>query len=1030
MAKVGSSQFSKSARESVFASIIDAEITENKNVLDIVDFLESPLGPPVTLYPVQRVIAKAIYGVPMDKKPIKVPVYDKHKEKLLYQMTEAEFVNYLAAEGRINVKDWRDLPQRGFNEAVILAGRRGGKALALDTPIRTPSGWTTMGAIQPGDYVFGQSGQPTLVIATSPVAYDRPCYRVSFSDGSEVVADEDHEWATWDQKRGKTFTYENPRTKDFPSNWPTWTSVGPGYAKYSREERKQIAVWKAGGLSAKAIGERLGRSAGAIQQQWNHPVPSPTIKVTHTTREIRESLRHQRGGYNHSIPASRALVLPSVCVLPMDPYVLGYLLGDGDTTGSGRVACHPDDREWLMQKFEAAGHPCTPCSDSGHFYAKGIRSPWESMDLHKGKHVPPAYFQAPLEQRLALVQGMVDSDGGVDSHGSYRFHNTNFDLAAGFRDMVTSLGAIPSTHRRAGRERKGVVGRESWDVIVSTDLPLSLLPRKAGKARKTWGFEQKARRIVAVTPIPSVPVKCICVDAPDSLYLAGRSLIPTHNSQLVSALACYKLYRLLSIRNPQEYYGLVDGSVVDFTFLAQDEDGAQRLYTKMRQDVNQSSFFSPYIKGGSGTSRMQFVTEADRGKRDVLPSINVESHPCTTRSARGPSAIFLAFDEFAHFRSATGSSSDEVYEAASPAVANFKNPNDGTLDSLIVSITSPWTRVGKLWSLWQDAHTYGVDSGVFAIRVATTEMNPGVPKEILTKAFRTSPLTWQAEYGGEFLDSSESFVSNADLLACVDSGRKNVDRFHPRLIGKYYFWGLDLGFKKDASALAVCHWEYNAEGSLILVFDYVDRMMVGEAPYTDVVELPVNDVFRWLQEMQLLMPGCKGATDQHGGSMFTQMARQMGLEFIDLVHFTSGLNSQMYYVLKGFITQRTLRLPDEPKVVAELQNLEATYTGKYTIKVEAPPEKNAHDDMADAIALAAWQANQWLLNEGQRYLGESAISTMMTPEIAGEGTLLPDLDAVSLTQLRLMERHRQMSSGFSSNLEGGMVSPRLFFRRR
>ena len=70
----------------------------------------------------------------------------------------------------------------------------GGEALALDAPIGTPTGWTTMGQIEVGQYVFAEDGRPVQVTATTEVSQGRPCYRVTFSDGSSIVADESHLW--------------------------------------------------------------------------------------------------------------------------------------------------------------------------------------------------------------------------------------------------------------------------------------------------------------------------------------------------------------------------------------------------------------------------------------------------------------------------------------------------------------------------------------------------------------------------------------------------------------------------------------------------------------------------------------------------------------------------------------------------------------------------------------------------------------------------------------------------------------------
>src|SRR3954469_18904635 len=86
-------------------------------------------------------------------------------------------------------------------QLIVIAGRPAmGKALALDTPLVTPTGWTTMGEVRVGDRLMGADGRPTTVVAATEVLTDRPCYRVMFSDGSEIVADALHQWVT--ERRG------------------------------------------------------------------------------------------------------------------------------------------------------------------------------------------------------------------------------------------------------------------------------------------------------------------------------------------------------------------------------------------------------------------------------------------------------------------------------------------------------------------------------------------------------------------------------------------------------------------------------------------------------------------------------------------------------------------------------------------------------------------------------------------------------------------------------------------------------------
>ncbi|MGO1855240.1 MAG: DnaB-like helicase N-terminal domain-containing protein, partial [Microbacteriaceae bacterium] len=82
-------------------------------------------------------------------------------------------------------------------QMIVVAARPAmGKALALDTPLPTPAGWTTMGEVQVGDELYDADGRPTRVVAATDVMSDRPCYEVEFSDGSTIIADAEHQWVT------------------------------------------------------------------------------------------------------------------------------------------------------------------------------------------------------------------------------------------------------------------------------------------------------------------------------------------------------------------------------------------------------------------------------------------------------------------------------------------------------------------------------------------------------------------------------------------------------------------------------------------------------------------------------------------------------------------------------------------------------------------------------------------------------------------------------------------------------------------
>ena len=82
-------------------------------------------------------------------------------------------------------------------QMVVIAARPAlGKALALDTPLPTPTGWTTMGEVRVGDHLIGADGKPTRVVAATEIMHERPCFEVEFDDGTVIIADAGHQWRT------------------------------------------------------------------------------------------------------------------------------------------------------------------------------------------------------------------------------------------------------------------------------------------------------------------------------------------------------------------------------------------------------------------------------------------------------------------------------------------------------------------------------------------------------------------------------------------------------------------------------------------------------------------------------------------------------------------------------------------------------------------------------------------------------------------------------------------------------------------
>ncbi|WP_459970444.1 replicative DNA helicase [Nocardioides pyridinolyticus] len=368
-------------------------------------------------------------------------------------------------------------------QMIIVAARPAmGKALALDTPLPTPTGWTTMGEVQVGDLLYDADGLPTRVVAATEVMTGRPCYEVEFSDGSRIVADAQHQWLT-----------------------------------ETRAARK--SKWAADHQYNRARNQRIAASVVTTEEI------AATVRVNADERA------------NHAVLNAGALAAPDAA-LPIPPYALGAWLGDGHSA-SARITCETDEipmyLEGLGLRVEHRGAMLysvkLPEGDRRGSFQGLLRE----LGVLNGKHIPTAYLRASEQQRRELLAGLMDTDGTVvRGVGSCQFAVTSKRLADDVHELVVSLGY------KCGRTTKAVQGRSEatstcYILNFSATDDVFRLERKhlLHKEERPQTTSRIGRRyITAVRPIESVPVRCVQVDNDDHLYLAGESMIPTHNSTL------------------------------------------------------------------------------------------------------------------------------------------------------------------------------------------------------------------------------------------------------------------------------------------------------------------------------------------------------------------------------------------------------------------------------------------------------------------------------------------------------------------
>ena len=461
------------------------------------------------------------------------------------------------------------LVARSLNEythAVIEAATGTGKALDVDTPIPTPTGWKKMGDLVRGDLVFDERGHPTHVMAAFDVMYHRTCYEVVFSDGSSIVADAEHEWAShtsvdrsWSSRpRTSVYAAKNFVTSDQLAMLDRLIALSQNDNTLSVDEATALigghhwSVYQAAGKIAPVNAEErparyprrtlLTAARGRLARDLSEQRRDGRAYTLVTTERMAATLKvGSPARANHAIPVAGPLVLPDAD-LPIAPYFLGVWLGDGSRRSNQITTADPA----LITEIERDGYTVRSLKSHPYLYAvddengkavsrwqPGMTGRLRALGLHLNKHIPAIYLRVSEQQRRAILAGLLDTDGTVSRCGAVEFTTTNPQLAQDVYEIICSLGFRPSL--RCGRSRyKEKDCGPKWTLAFTTDEQVFRLERKAiahkERLRNYSTERNRFRYVVAVREVPSRPVRCIQVESRSHLYLAGQSMIPTHNS--------------------------------------------------------------------------------------------------------------------------------------------------------------------------------------------------------------------------------------------------------------------------------------------------------------------------------------------------------------------------------------------------------------------------------------------------------------------------------------------------------------------
>jgi hypothetical protein len=476
---------------------------------------------------------------------------------------------------------------------------------------------------------------------------------------------------------------------------------------------------------------------------------------------------------------------------------------------------------------------------------------------------------------------------------------------------------------------------------------------------------------------------------------------------LSAVFASYELYRLISMGNPQKYYGLPNGNRIQIISVATDKDQAGLLFNDVTAHLTKCEFFKPYVANNT-QSLVQFRTPYDiekygptvRHENGKFTSFNgkaslrVTFKASVSKGLRGSGNIMIILDEMAHFQDKGNSSAKDIYDAVAPSTMAFspKDPKDsfipvGPVESRIISISSPLNRSGKFYELFHFAMSRAEGSeNMLAIQAPTWEVNPTVEPEYLRQKYHEDPTVFMTEYGADFSDRVRAWIErDKDLLDCIVPERKPRTAGPPRYPHQM---GIDVGVSanQDGTAIVVTHLEGDK-----VVMDYHEVWYAGTSwresnPHLtepllsyartieDVDRLDFDEISNWIYELCRKFHISDGIFDRWNGLPLEQSLHKKGLKQFKSEFFTRDQKSRMFQATKLTMMDHRLELYDYPlpkngseggkhsAFINELLTLEATQFAKSQVTVEAPKIAGAHDDISDALVRSVWLSLEKLVN--------------------------------------------------------------------
>lgn len=467
---------------------------------------------------------------------------------------------------------------RRYRECFIYVPRKNGKELDVGTLIPTPSGFTTIGELKVGDTVFDKDGKPCSVVFVADRRVPEKAYKVTFSSGQVALAGADHQWHVISRKQHPD---KNNKT-----------------AKVNR---------KAG---VKTVSNKTSEST--YEDVW-------------TTQQLFDTGVDCGSGKTFSIPMHSGIECEEAN-LPIDPYILGAWLGDGSSSGPYLSVGDEDIDHWKGYK-KVRRKTCWTVT-----LPEIAGSKLYDTNLKNNKHIPEEYFTASRNQRLRLLQGLMDTDGFVSLRGTdISISQKNKTLADGIFRLCYSLG-LKATLNSVRKTCQTGQTNSYYQVQFAAgrdEHPVFTLPRKLNRMKTSRG-RSKSNHIVSIEPTTPTEMVCIQVDAPSGTYLFGEQYLTTHNTTAFGAIITLIMFFVDSEKRSQNFCCAADSdqATVNFRHSQYMIENNPRLISRLKEKRVYRSTKSFEHTDGASFKVLSSVADTKHGLSPNFVYVDeVHAHP-------------------------------------------------------------------------------------------------------------------------------------------------------------------------------------------------------------------------------------------------------------------------------------------------------------------------------------------------------------------------------------------------------------------